>query len=41
MFVTGMAAAGIVHQVGWLIGSPDPMVDGSGGPRSAARRASR
>jgi prepilin-type processing-associated H-X9-DG protein len=31
MFVTGMAAAGFVHQVGWLITSPRPLLDGSSG----------
>jgi len=39
MFVAGMAAAGFVHQAGWLITSPGPLIEGSGGARSAARRA--
>ena len=39
MFVTGMAAAGFVHQVGWLITSPTPWLDGPEGARSAVRRA--
>ena len=39
MFVTGLAAAGFVHQVGWLITSPNSWLEGDGGARSAARRA--
>jgi prepilin-type processing-associated H-X9-DG protein len=39
MFTAGLAASGVVHQVGWLVTSPEPWVDGIGGARSAAMRA--
>jgi prepilin-type processing-associated H-X9-DG protein len=39
IFVAGLAAGGVAHQVGWLINSPEPLVEGGGGARSAARRA--
>jgi hypothetical protein len=32
MFVSGLTAAGIVHQVGWLITSSEPIVQGGMGP---------
>lgn len=38
-FVTGMAATGIAHQVGWLCTDPGPFLKSSGGARVAARRA--
>jgi prepilin-type processing-associated H-X9-DG protein len=37
MFIAGLAAGGIAHQVGWLITSPEPIVAGDAGP--AALRA--
>jgi prepilin-type processing-associated H-X9-DG protein len=39
MFVTGMAAAGVAHQLGWLTTATSPLLEGSGGATSAARRA--
>jgi hypothetical protein len=39
MFVTGMAAAGLAHQLGWLITGTSPFLAGDGGARTAARRA--
>jgi prepilin-type processing-associated H-X9-DG protein len=39
MFIVGLAAAGIGHQVGWLITSPERLVEGLDGARPAARRA--
>jgi prepilin-type processing-associated H-X9-DG protein len=38
MFAAGMAATGVVHQLGWLVTSPVPLTDG-GGASMAARRA--
>jgi prepilin-type processing-associated H-X9-DG protein len=32
MFVSGLAAAGVAHQVGWLITSPEPIVQGGMSP---------
>jgi hypothetical protein len=37
-FVTGMAATGIAHQVGWLVTEPGPFLSESGSARAAARR---
>ncbi len=39
MFVAGLAAGGVAHQIGWLINAPEPLVNADGGGRSAARRA--
>jgi hypothetical protein len=39
MFVSGIAAAGLVHQVGWLITAQTPFLDGLGGASMAVRRA--
>lgn len=38
MFVAGLAAVGVTHQVGWLIASPDRILNESG-LRQAAKRA--
>src|SRR5207244_585092 len=38
MFVAGLAAGGVAHQVGWLITSPEPIVQG-GLDSPAVRRA--
>lgn len=38
MFTAGLAATGVVHQVGWMLASREPLTDG-GGARLAARRA--
>lgn len=38
LFVAGVAAAGISHQIGWLLTSPEPIVE-SGSVRKAAARA--
>ena len=38
MFTAGMAATGVVHQVGWIVNSPEPIISG-GGASKAARRA--
>lgn len=37
MFVAGLAAVGIIHQIGWLLTSPEPII--GGGIREAAARA--
>lgn len=39
MFAAGLAAAGLVHQVGWLITSDAPFLDGLGGAGPAVIRA--
>src|SRR5262245_10189022 len=38
MFTTGMAAAGVAHQLGWLLSSREPFLDGQGGANHAVRR---
>lgn len=38
LFVSGLAATGLAHQAGWLLASPEPIVDAFSG-REAARRA--
>src|SRR5262245_12822245 len=39
MFSAGMAASGIAHQLGWLLTSTGPLLEGGDGARTAARRA--
>jgi len=38
MFFTGMAATGFAHQLGWLLMSTQPLIEGGGGAMTAARR---
>jgi prepilin-type processing-associated H-X9-DG protein len=38
MFVAGLSTAGLAHQVGWLLTSREPLVDGGPSVRAAARR---
>jgi prepilin-type processing-associated H-X9-DG protein len=39
MFVSGIAAIGVIHQSGWLLRSKEPLVESGGGAREAARRS--
>jgi prepilin-type processing-associated H-X9-DG protein len=39
MFVSGIAAIGVIHQSGWLLRSKEPLVESDGSARSAARRS--